>query len=504
MRQMKLSKLALLLAGALLPAPTFAGLPSHMDPDSSQIDAVTEIPKWVDLRAVWENVTGPRNAYVARILSLFQNPNARHRYLAPGIKFDYQGVGIRTRPGQSQHIARRRTPGECDQSTALCYNQVYGVEVSGDSQVLDDQIRVPITVFFHSDRVNRSLPIYSRFVFRKFIIIFDRETRPSIQAVARNGRDISLHRTSFRIRAGILDRLVILEDRRHGIRKIFPIAVGAINRLSPSGRYSSLTPIFEAAHVNKRVARRGHLRERCDPHYFRCRPFIPITRDGATNRTSIGFHIHQTTNRFPGAGLQRGFFSHGCMRMLERDLYEMYAIVRGQRLRNVDVRVTSRVRGDYQHPYPLIENRFGEVVNGGTHSRPRAARDSNDLVVTRMAYERIPYSQMVGRRRTLDESERFRPRRRRRSTLRAQPRLSRSRRSTTTRSSRSRSARAKSKPARPTPSRSVGRRSTRVATSRSVTRPPVRRRTPLRRRAVPERPPEHNVLGLGTAAPEVN
>lgn len=181
-------------------------------------------------------------------------------------------------------------------------------------------------------------------------------------------KDIPLAEGQFSVRVGLVQRKAIVEDRAHGIRKIFPIGVGGFDMgLKPGsgGRVQLVTPRFRKGSLNRSTAYDA----RTEPDYYRGEPFIPLSRaDG--HRTPISFHIYQSDK------LRRGFVSHGCMHLRERDLREVLTILRQGARASIPIDVSYYVKDRDDHPYPMEDASYGYVENcAGAGEAPHACKD---------------------------------------------------------------------------------------------------------------------------------
>ncbi|MCA9525619.1 MAG: L,D-transpeptidase [Myxococcales bacterium] len=110
---------------------------------------------------------------------------------------------------------------------------------------------------------------------------------------------------------------VELIDEATGFHKVYPTGVGA---RGSNGR--SYTPVGEfTTHPDVSNSWFWYPR-RYQPAYFDGLPFMRITARNSAGNQTYGFHgpITQT--------LQRGYVSHGCMRMRAEDIIELYYIMR--------------------------------------------------------------------------------------------------------------------------------------------------------------------------------
>lgn len=175
------------------------------------------------------------------------------------------------------------------------------------------------------------------------------------------------------VRVSLGDRLAVLSDEATGFRRSFPLGVGAIDDVRFPGVTTLMTPTTEWS-----VLKRDTLwRARHSPSYFRGKPFIPLNipveppKEGKPVRyrvSSIAFHIWQSP------GFERGFLSHGCMRMRTTDLDEMLELVVGSRTGEVPVVIRAERVAGAAHPFPYLTGRHNTVKNYGTKQKPMARR----------------------------------------------------------------------------------------------------------------------------------
>jgi len=181
----------------------------------------------------------------------------------------------------------------------------------------------------------------------------------------------SLSELDLRYRVSILDWVAVMEDRALGFRRIFPIGGGGIDRgVRYAGVVSSMTPTTDDGLLEKTYA----WRELSSPWYFRGKPYLPISlgrtltrKNGTTYKiyieSRVAFHVWQDK------GFERGFFSHGCMRMRGEDLTELAAFVFGARA-HIPVTLRLNPLTDVRHPYPMERKKYWQLKNFGTPAKP--------------------------------------------------------------------------------------------------------------------------------------
>ncbi|MGZ3728284.1 MAG: L,D-transpeptidase [Bdellovibrionota bacterium] len=164
-----------------------------------------------------------------------------------------------------------------------------------------------------------------RLFYRKFHVVVSTGVFRRVTAVAIE-KDINLSDMHFTVNTGLMDRMVVVEDAANGVTLAFPLGVGGIDEAVMSSSYHILTPKFQGTFLQRSTV----MPARTDPAYYRARPFMPITT-AKGSVTAIAFHITILDDDVAQQNglnyLVRGFESHGCMRMREKDLMEFFAIV---------------------------------------------------------------------------------------------------------------------------------------------------------------------------------
>jgi hypothetical protein len=135
------------------------------------------------------------------------------------------------------------------------------------------------------------------------------------------GSEKSLSEVAFQINISLVERKVTIMDGDGQIIKIYPVDVGGYDpAVVPSiegKRHQLMTPIFEQPYLDRKFAQFA----RTNPDYFGGRPFIRVSH-AAEEWSAIGLHKQMNGK------LTRGFQSHGCIRVREKDLYELYYLVK--------------------------------------------------------------------------------------------------------------------------------------------------------------------------------
>lgn len=228
--------------------------------------------------------------------------------------------------------------------------------------------------------------------FRKFDIKVAGQPRAitDVQILA----DTPLKTMHFTVNTGLIDRMVVLEDVENDVMLVFPLGVGGLDEGVLYHGETLLTPQFHKAWLDRRHVNPA----RTSPAYYRGKPFMPITNAAGTV-TPFAFHItilsDQDWKKQGGNYLVRGFESHGCMRLRQKDLMQFFTIVeKGADARlpvNVDYFVWNRNEwGDRDqsqgqvkeiHPYPL-ENSYMRIKNFARPGQtPVGRRDGENLYI---------------------------------------------------------------------------------------------------------------------------
>jgi hypothetical protein len=239
---------------------------------------------------------------------------------------------------------------------------IYGIELYQNPRAERDQWVYPVIALFTFDRTN----LY----FRKFEV----RVSDQVNSVTLMG-EIALAQTRFSVQVGLIPRTLVLSDSVNGITKLLPLGVGGVDSITVPGKVRLLTPLIKNGAAQKKYV----IAKRSNPPYYKGKPFIRIS-DERARPTAIGFHIEQNPV------FVRGFDSHGCMRLRDKDLRELYQIVSKGPEEQLSVNIDFFVPEKNLHPYPEFTEYFKSVKNYGTTTRPVVKRDDWNLVIM----ERIP------------------------------------------------------------------------------------------------------------------
>jgi hypothetical protein len=311
----------------------------------------------VDLRDLAEF----RSRQLPEIPILLQQFKAKpSRYFGRGVRFPLKGVKAdpRTRAGT-----------------------VYGVELFQEPRRYRDQLTdLFVVALVHSPAEG--------FFFRRMQVRVSLARRKVVGLHIQGDEPLSDSR--FSIEVNLAERMAVLTDEVTGRKKAYPLGVGAIDpgiTDMSRGRTISLTPLFRDAALERSAA----IEARSEPAHFKSMPFLRLVRrDGAW--TAIAFHIQQ------GPKLGRGFESHGCLRLRERDLYELHALLMNQDRSRIPVQI--RLKGEEQaaHPYPKRNKTYFKVKNFESNpDKPaRAERDEeHNLIVLERARGGVPLADLL-------------------------------------------------------------------------------------------------------------
>jgi len=190
----------------------------------------------------------------------------------------------------------------------------------------------------------------------------------------------ALKDTALKVEVALGSRKAIVKDDSLGIKMVFPLGVGAIDENVLNDGVSSITPRFKNGVLDKRYA----MYERKMPRYYMGKPFIRLLsqEDPKEGFTGIGFHAQPNGDDFI-----RAFDSHGCMRMLDADLYTMYWLVTESATGKTPIVVNFNLNDKSEHPFPKREKPYKRVLNTGSESSPDFALDIDDLVQLQYNYK---------------------------------------------------------------------------------------------------------------------
>ena len=210
-------------------------------------------------------------------------------------------------------------------------------------------------------------------IFEKLTINYPTGPLKIEQVNVKNESAYPLKELNFKASVGLVDRKLILVDQTKDIKMVFPIGVGAFDEGAINeGQISLLTPRFSEAFLDKRAV----ISKREKPKYFQGKPFIRVLKgtDLDSDSTPIGFHI-EINNSFI-----RGFDSHGCMRLREKDLMVFHDLIVFGNDNPIPLTIQYRVKDLSDNPALKFNKVFKTVLNKGTNQSPFFILDRDNLI----------------------------------------------------------------------------------------------------------------------------
>ncbi|MGK5088372.1 L,D-transpeptidase [Bdellovibrionota bacterium FG-2] len=300
-------------------------------------------------------------------------------FFPAGVTFSRSGAGI-----------SREKIGKTARHKSLI-NTVYGVEINElPTNNIDGTSTLPLVALFQSKDTG--------YVFRKMKITLTQVDyyAPMTLAAAEILEDIPASNTRFSLEIGLVERKAVLTDDITGIRKVYPLGVGSFDEGVTTG--GGPTTLLTPRYANASLQRSTTIRARSDKEYFHGMPFIRVI-DSKSKQTPIGLHIVQHSSDAPGGRnfnyMLRGFDSHGCMRLREKDLYEVYAILMNESESLIPISISYHISDLEEHPLPLLDNSYRRVKNFWTAAKPAAQRDDVDkLLITEVVKAKPPVQKL--------------------------------------------------------------------------------------------------------------
>jgi hypothetical protein len=225
--------------------------------------------------------------------------------------------------------------------------------------------------------------------FEKIIINYTGTAKGLSEISIQNEAIIPLKETFFQVNVGLIERKVIIEDTMNGIKMIFPIGVGAFDEgVMNEGVTSLVTPRFQNGYIDQRAV----VSKRDKPRYFAGKPFIRILKgkDLESDSTAIGFHIEINDS------FVRGFDSHGCMRLREKDLLAFHDLIMFGSRQQIPIKVKYKTADNADHPAPKRNTAYKTILNKGSSENPFFIYDRDNLV--QMIYKEdkmIPIQKLI-------------------------------------------------------------------------------------------------------------
>lgn len=213
-----------------------------------------------------------------------------------------------------------------------------------------------LTLFVHSNQYKQQNPASNGYFFRRMHIRIEWSKRSAaanesqILTILSTENDIPLNATNFQVMGVMIDRKVILEDFGNKIWIVLPVGVGSLDIRPSASNSAPLSVSITTGEINNpsRPARfvkhadptsdgsSSNTRRRIIPDYYAGRPFLGIRYSDGTY-TEIGMHYQ--IDSF----LTRGFVSHGCIRVRDKDLYVLDAIVNEGPQKSVPVKIVNQL-----------------------------------------------------------------------------------------------------------------------------------------------------------------
>ena len=285
-------------------------------------------------------------------------------------------------------------------------NTVYGVEILDYKYNKKTQVWAVITslLYHHGDDINNPFKIQKI----GFSIQGDQ-----ILSVA-NFPKRNLSELNFTGQVSIYDRQTVFQDSEFGFKKVYPVGVGGLNEgvyiphwSNPSRQHSDFLDIETIEKLNYNwdktlrsktdddkltletqlfIPKTAHrvIKSRSNPRAYASpnggHPFLGIYKnysDKNSAYTSVAFHFRiEDQNLTPDGethyvdqngrivssfnqnnGFKRGFVSHGCMRMRDREIYELLALLENSS-NGIPISVYTQKDFGVEHPYPRLEHKF--------------------------------------------------------------------------------------------------------------------------------------------------
>lgn len=162
----------------------------------------------------------------------------------------------------------------------------------------------------------------------------------------------------------ILNRQMVLSERKSGFLKFQPVSLGALTNIrmgDESSGYKSLSPVMRRTYLSKSKSELS----RTEPEYYQGRPFLRIIDQDQSDYggfTPFGLHYKISAN------FERGFVSNGCFRLRDTDLYELSSMVFLSRKNGVPLSIVASSSYGNRHPWPMINDWYNS---------PRVIADAN-------------------------------------------------------------------------------------------------------------------------------
>lgn len=270
---------------------------------------------------------------------------------------------------------------------------IFSVEFDGENSVkkmAEGLYMAKIILFIHDSQ--RSSTESEQYFFRKMTVKTDSSypiTDPQRVIITHVEKDIPLSDTYFEVYTDIAERKTVLIDNYNKIRKVFPVGVGAFDVRTLPGMDNFIGSMTEELKKEAIITARPGvndngkpievqiLQERNHPSWYKGRPFIGILDENGTKYKEIGFHYQIDDDQ-----LRRAFVSHGCIRVRDKDLYQLSVIVFKGTQEKVPVQVVNSFSiynhlqslTSLDHPYPKTNNSFKRIIYADKNYASQEAR----------------------------------------------------------------------------------------------------------------------------------
>lgn len=281
------------------------------------------------------------------------------RYYKEGAQGPTAGV-IEADSGGTKHYHVTQDP------THTRMNTIFSAELEDIVEEVSGQVFALKMILFTHDNLSpigeNSFGYYFRRVQVRVDLSDENNSTYGVQ-ILKHIEDIPLADTRFKIVGDVLDRKVILEESNHGIYKVFPIGVGGFDIQTGQGMSGSVeNTTFSFPNAKMKSTRDyetySNTRSRISPTYFKARPFLALYAEGTRYR-GIGLHY-----QIDDSGLTRGFVSHGCVRVRDKDLYQLDAILNDGPVPEIEANIVYDLQGykHLEHPMPKRNHEYSLKV----------------------------------------------------------------------------------------------------------------------------------------------
>ncbi|MGZ3689131.1 MAG: L,D-transpeptidase, partial [Bdellovibrionota bacterium] len=167
-----------------------------------------------------------------------------------------------------------------------------------------------------------------------------------------------------------------------GLRLVYPMAAGGLDpglTENSDGHWTLMTPVFHQAHLTRRNAYAA----RTNPSYYRGLPFMRVMRQG-NEWTEFAFHT-RLAREIERPETFRGFNSHGCLHLRDRDLQEMYLLLSRGGLSEIPLNVLWSIPAEsFDTPFPSWDSSYQKVANCAASGQDAHSCEDPDTGLTKM------------------------------------------------------------------------------------------------------------------------